>query len=188
LPQVELFGFAPCTKVQMTAVTRTRVDSRAKFVDWPGERSMLRETAACCDSDFDAGVDRSDLHTTVVRLLTSALGYLERYRAAAKRCVEQAAELLGGRTSRHSPDMAAQTGMVRGGLAPWQIKQLRAYITETLASPIALEDLAAVCRLSVSHFSRAFKTSFGEPPHSYIMRQRIEEPKRLMLECEESLS
>src|SRR3546814_15694485 len=84
--------------------------------------------------------------------------------------------------------MAAQTGMVRGGLAPWQIKQLRTHITENLASPITLEELAAICRLSVSHFSRAFKTSFGEPPHSYIMRQRIEEAKRLMLEREEALS
>ena len=188
LPQVELFRFAPWTKVQMAAGTRTPVDSPAKFADRPGERSMLRETAAYCDNDFDACVGSSDLHTTVVRLLTSALGYLERDRAAAERCVEQAAELLGGRTTRHSPDMAAQTGMVRGGLAPWQIKQLRAHIAENLASPITLEDLAAMCRLSVSHFSRAFKTSFGEPPHSYIMRQRIEEAKRLMLEREESLS
>src|SRR3546814_9198057 len=90
----------------------------------------------------------------------------------------QAAQLLDSRTTRRSPDMAAQTGMVRGGLAPWQIKQLRTHITENLASPIALEELAAICRLSVSHFSRAFKTSFGEPPHSYIMRQSIEEAKR----------
>jgi len=188
LPQVELFSFAPWTKVQMAAGTRTPVDSPAKFADRPGERSMLRETAAYCDNDFDACVGSSDLHTTVVRLLTSALGHLERDRAAAERCVEQAAELLGGQTTRHSPDMAAQTGMVRGGLAPWQIKQLRTHITENLASPIALEELAAICRLSGSHFSRAFKTSFGDPPHSYIMRQRIEEAKRLMLEREESLS
>src|SRR3546814_14649525 len=83
--------------------------------------------------------------------------------------------------------MAAQTGMVRGGLAPWQIKQLRTHITENLASPIALEELAAICRLSVSHFSRAFKTSFGEPPHSYIMRHRIEGAKRLMLEQQDGL-
>src|SRR3546814_19279510 len=66
LPQVELFSFAPWTKVQMAVGTRTPVDSPAKFADRPGERSMLRETAAYCDNDFDACVASSDLHTPVV--------------------------------------------------------------------------------------------------------------------------
>lgn len=36
--------------------------------------------------------------------------------------------------------------------------------------------------------SRAFKVSFGEPPHGYIVRRRIEEAKRIMEETEEPLS
>src|SRR3546814_9612929 len=109
----------------MVAGTRTPVVSLSKCVDLPVERSMPRETAACCDNDFDACFGNGYLHTTVIKLLTSALCYLAHDRAAAERCVEQAAQLLDSRTTRRSPDMAAQTGMVRGGLAPWQIKQLR---------------------------------------------------------------
>jgi AraC family transcriptional regulator len=149
---------------------------------------MLREKADCCGNAFDACVDISDPHMTVAALLTSALGHLSGDPAAAKRCVEQAAELLGNRTTGLRPNFAVHTGIVCGGLAPWQIKQLRVYIAENLASSIAIESLAAICRLSGSHFSRAFKASFGEPPHSYVMRQRIQEAKRLMLECEKPLS
>jgi AraC-like DNA-binding protein len=149
---------------------------------------MLREKADCRGNAFDSRVDVSDPHMTVAALLTSALGHLDGDPTAAKRCVEQAAELLGNRTAKLGPKFAVQAGLVRGGLAPWQIRQLRLFIAENLASSIAIEDLAAICRLSVSHFSRAFKASFGEPPHSYVMRQRIEEAKRLMLECEEPLS
>jgi AraC-like DNA-binding protein len=44
--------------------------------------------------------------------------------------------------------------------------------------------LAAVARLSVSHFSRAFRVSFGQPPHGYVMSRRIEKAKRLILSNE----
>src|SRR3546814_18770622 len=78
LPQVELRSFAPWPKGQMVAGTRTPVDSPAKFVDLPGERSMLRETAACCDNDFDACVGNGDLHTTRSEEHTSELQSLMR--------------------------------------------------------------------------------------------------------------
>src|SRR3546814_11367923 len=97
LPQVELLSFAPWPKVQMVAGTRTPVDSPAKFVALPGERSMLRATAACCDNDLDACVGNGALHTTVIILLTSALGYLDTHRTASARCVVTAAQMLDSR-------------------------------------------------------------------------------------------
>jgi len=149
---------------------------------------MLRESTSYCSNEFPAAIDRNGHHETVAALLENALRSLAVDHAAAKRCIEEAAAILSGQIYNHSPPMATQPGIIRGGLAPWQIKQLHAYIAENLPLPIALEDLAAICRLSVSHFSRAFKTSFGDPPHSYIMQQRIEEAKRLMLVSDEPLS
>lgn len=149
---------------------------------------MLRENLSCSGDVYDFSQDNRGPHTTVAALLTSALDQLGGNPAEAKRCVEQAAELLRHRTPALRPTVAAQAVIVRGGLAPWQIRQLRLYIAENLSSSIPIEDLAAICRLSVSHFSRSFKASLGESPHSYVMRHRVEEAKRLMLACDEPLS
>jgi AraC-like DNA-binding protein len=130
-----------------------------------------------------------DVQTAVVRLLANASGYLERDQLAAKRCINRAASLLEslapmrGRTGKDSPSR-----LVSGGLAPWQIHRLKAHVEANLAATIAIEQMAELCRLSVSHFARAFKASFGEPPHRYVVRQRIARAREMMLATDEPLS
>jgi len=77
---------------------------------------------------------------------------------------------------------------VRGGLAPWQVHKVASYIETNLGSPIRTESLASVARLSRSHFSRAFRNSFGDSPIEYIIRRRIERAQELMLSTNASLS
>jgi AraC-like DNA-binding protein len=43
-----------------------------------------------------------------------------------------------------------------------------------------LQEIAAELGLSVSHFSRAFRTSVGLPPHQWLLRQRVSAAKQLM--------
>jgi AraC family transcriptional regulator len=69
---------------------------------------------------------------------------------------------------------------LRGGLAPWQQRAVREYIEEHLAREISLDELAALARLSATHFSRAFKQSFGMPPHRWQTERRIEQAKLLL--------
>lgn len=69
---------------------------------------------------------------------------------------------------------------IRGGLAGWQRRIVAQYIDENLAQPISLATLADLARLSPFHFSRAFKQSFGLPPHGYHTNRRIEEAKALL--------
>jgi AraC-like DNA-binding protein len=69
---------------------------------------------------------------------------------------------------------------VRGGLATWQQRVIAAYIEEHLAEQIPLASLAQLARLSPYHFCRAFKQSFGLPPHRYHTKQRIERAKVLL--------
>ena len=76
----------------------------------------------------------------------------------------------GDRTEHH----------VRGGLATWQQRILTAYIDEHLGEHISLATLAQLARLSPYHFCRAFKQSFGIPPHRYHTRLRIERAKLLL--------
>ncbi|WP_088348755.1 MULTISPECIES: AraC family transcriptional regulator [Rhodomicrobium] len=71
-------------------------------------------------------------------------------------------------------------GPVKGGLAAWQQRVAAAYIEEHLAEPIPLLTLARLVRLSPHYFCRAFKQSFGVPPHRYHSTRRVEHAKALL--------
>jgi AraC-like DNA-binding protein len=58
---------------------------------------------------------------------------------------------------------------------------VEAYIDANLAARINLDNLSEVARLSTSHFSRAFKRSFGMTPYAFVLRRRMEHVQRLML-------
>jgi AraC family transcriptional regulator len=69
---------------------------------------------------------------------------------------------------------------VRGGLAPWQQRIVTAYLEEHLSEQVPVAKLARLARLSTFHFCRAFKQSFGLPPHRYHTNQRIEQAKVML--------
>ncbi|MEJ0038150.1 MAG: AraC family transcriptional regulator [Gammaproteobacteria bacterium] len=75
-----------------------------------------------------------------------------------------------------------------GSLAPWQVKRLRQHIEANIAQRLSIEDLARIVNLSASHFSRAFKRSFGDTVHRYVMCRRVEAAQSLMLGTAEDLS
>jgi AraC family transcriptional regulator len=75
---------------------------------------------------------------------------------------------------------ASSTPLLSGGLASWQQKRVSEYIRDHLDEEISLRELARVAELSPFHFARAFKHSFGEPPHRYHMVRRMERAKELL--------
>jgi AraC family transcriptional regulator len=76
----------------------------------------------------------------------------------------------------------------RGGLAGWQQKKLVEYIEDHVAEEISLSTLAQVAQLSPYHFARAFKQSFGMPPHRYHTSRRMERAKTLLAEPQLSVT
>ncbi len=77
--------------------------------------------------------------------------------------------------------LRVQEGAAQGGLAPWQERRAREIMRVRFASHLSIADVAAECRLTPSHFARAFRRSVGMAPHEYLSSLRIEEAKRLML-------
>jgi|SRR6476661_1254794 AraC family transcriptional regulator len=69
---------------------------------------------------------------------------------------------------------------VRGGLAAWQQRVVTSYVEEHLPEQIPLATLAGLARLSTYYFCRAFKQSFGVPPHRYHTSRRIEQAKVML--------
>jgi AraC-like DNA-binding protein len=48
--------------------------------------------------------------------------------------------------------------------------------------------LASVALMSPSHFIRSFKTTFGETPHRYLQRRRVERAMYLLRTTEQSVT
>ena len=127
---------------------------------------MLRSTSADCNDPLAS-------------LLTTATVALDTDRRTAKSCIQRAAALLGIGLGLGGDEAAKRS--CRGGLALWQAKLLKSFIEDKLDSSIRASDLAGVVRLSTSHFFRAFRQTFGEPPLAYIMQRRIRRAQELML-------
>ena len=56
------------------------------------------------------------------------------------------------------------------------------YVDAYLDQDLALVELAAIVSLSPNYFTRLFKQSTGFTPHQYVIQQRVERAKRLLLE------
>jgi AraC family transcriptional regulator len=92
-------------------------------------------------------------------------------------------ELVRPDTAPHRTEPRA-----RGGLAGWQKRTVVDFIEENLAENISLAKLAQLIQLSPYHFCRAFKQSFGAPPHRYHTRRRIDRAKALLANPDESVT
>lgn len=114
-----------------------------------------------------------DENRTISGLLGHALQLFEGDYASARQLVEQAF-MLADQTTRPSP-------VTSGGLASWQAQRVEAYIDRNLAHVTRIETVANLVSLSPSHFSRAFKVTFGITYSRYMIRRRIALAKQMLL-------
>ncbi len=68
-----------------------------------------------------------------------------------------------------------------GGLAPWQRRRVTELLREHIDGSLKLSVLAGECGLSVSHFARSFRQSFATSAHHYLILQRVERAKSLLI-------
>jgi AraC family transcriptional regulator len=122
----------------------------------------------------------------VIELLGRAAETVDSDRAEAKDCITRASALLQREHTDHGRGGATGT-LARGGLTPWQVRQVNRHIDEALASTIRTDDCAAAARLSTSHFRRAFKVTFGLTFVRYVNQRRIERAQELMVMTEHPL-
>ena len=126
----------------------------------------------------------SDTRQTLVDLLSAARHAVNDDPEAAHRCLDLVTSMLRPVVAVDKPG-AGEFSI--GGLAPWQLRLVCQYVAEHLSERITTRKLASIARLSPSHFGRAFKASVGCPPHNFILQQRIERAKELMLNSSEPL-
>jgi AraC-like DNA-binding protein len=100
--------------------------------------------------------------------------------AAGRLYAEALGVVLAHELMRLNDGVSLADPPARGGLAGWQQKAVVQYLEENLDKQIPLATLADLAQLSPFHFCRAFKQSFGMPPHRYHSSRRIERAKTLL--------
>ncbi|MDX6654408.1 MAG: hypothetical protein QOH18_1118, partial [Solirubrobacterales bacterium] len=61
-----------------------------------------------------------------------------------------------------------------------RLLRARDTIDRSYASPLDVAALARVAHVSPAHFTRQFRLVFGETPHRYLQRRRIERAMELL--------
>jgi len=121
----------------------------------------------------------TDILPSLAKLLESVRKEFDADREIAKALLVRAASLLRVEIDRQATDIDPQNKT--GGLTGWQVRRLNVFIEARLDQPIRLKELSAISKLSTAYFSRAFKLTFRETPHAYIVRRRLERAESLML-------
>jgi AraC family transcriptional regulator len=142
----------------------------------------LEETLAV--SKLDAMRSREWMHR-VISLLEIAVGQLHNQVHPAQGTLLEATSLL---RQQIDPPAAREVPDGRGRLLAWQARKVRDYIDSHITGPILVADLCALVQRSEAHFSRSFKCTFGESPHVFLVRRRVELAAQYMLTTHASLS
>jgi AraC family transcriptional regulator len=135
-----------------------------------------RRAAAVSPSDYSA--------RSLATLIETARREIDSDIEAAKALLITASSVLLSEIERSS----GANGFKPGALAGWQITRVRAFIEKNLHRNIETRDLSAVAQRSPAHFSRSFKLAFGEPPHAYVIKRRLERACHLMATTSNSLT
>jgi len=132
-----------------------------------------------------------DLLMVTAQLIEAACRARDGDSRGARAHIARAVALLDGdpgpRVTRETSDRGPRQ-IPRGGFAAWQSRRLAAHVDANLAGKIVVKDLAASLHVSVGHFCRAFKHTFGMPARIWIKQRRIELAQGLMLTTGASLS
>jgi len=121
----------------------------------------------------------------VISLLEAAVDQLHNQAHPAQGKLLEAASLL---RQQIDPPAAREVPNGRGRLLAWQARKVRDYIDSHITGPVRVADLSALVLRSEAHFSRSFKCTFGESPHVFLVRRRVELAAQYMLATDASLS
>lgn len=140
--------------------------------------------AATSKSPRDGAPHEPAALRSVVHLLTEARRALSNDNDGAHRYIARAAALLQAEADFRDQGIGSAPVSTRCRLAPWQVTRVLRFIDTHISEKIGPKTFANLTRLSTSHFARAFHATVGEAPYAYLIRQRVERAKEIMLETD----
>jgi AraC-like DNA-binding protein len=88
--------------------------------------------------------------------------------------------ILGAHLVQRYGAMKQRRPVVKSGLSARQQRRATELLREHLDGDVRLAEVARACDLSVSHFARSFKTTFGTTCHRWLVERRIERAQELL--------
>ena len=159
------------------------------YVHFHVRYDAIDETAA------DLGYDRVGAVRPVVakddmvlaQIAKNVLPFLEERASASGRAsasdllaLDRLELILGAHVVQRYGTMKRRRTASTGGLAGWQRRRATELLHANRDGHVRLAHLARACGLSVSHFARAFKASFGVPCHRWQTEHRIQRAQELL--------
>ncbi len=169
----------------------------ARQSDWPLERESEQNHASVsqgCTPRVQASSGSCPLRSGLGRLMAALGDVLDGDPETSKvlgnrlREIRERFRAVSCAIEVRSAESHLPTGVTRSGLAPKHIRCVSAFIDAHLHTKIKVEELSRLTGQSTSHFSRTFRQSFGDPPHKYVVRRRVERGQVLMLSTDYSLA
>jgi AraC family transcriptional regulator len=94
--------------------------------------------------------------------------------------VEALATGLSHQMALHAGERKPIAPRLRGGLSTVAKRRAIELMDAKLDSNLSVEFLAGEVELSPAHFARAFRETFGLPPHKYLLHLRLERARRML--------
>jgi AraC-like DNA-binding protein len=135
---------------------------------------------------FRLSVAEDDI--VLAQIARSVVASLGRPSRVAPLVLDHLELIIGAHIVQRYGATRSRRNVVGKGLAKWQRARATELLQENLDGTVRLADLARECQLSVGHFARSFKASFGIPCHQWLTERRIERAKRLLALTNSSLA
>jgi len=152
------------------------------YVHFHVRRRVIDETAAVLGYErigaFRLSVAEEDI--VLAQLTKTIAPFLGAGAPPPPLALDQIELILAAHVVQRYGSATRMRAAVRGGLAAWQRRQVTEMLRENLDGRIRLAALAETCDLSVSHFARAFKASFGVTCHRWLTERRIERAQEML--------
>ena len=116
----------------------------------------------------------------LAQITRSILPFIGRRDGPSLLALDQFSLILGAHLLQRYGVLQKIGKVSKGGLAPWQKRRAAELLRENLDGRIRLTDVARECSLSVSHFARSFRATFGISTHQWLIRHRVEHAQELL--------
>lgn len=106
---------------------------------------------------------------------------LETDGAGSRLYAETMANALAVHLLKHYATQKAGVRDDSGGMPRAKLQQVTDYINEYLNQDLSLNELAAIVQMSPTYFGTLFKQATGLAPHQYVVHQRVNRAKTMLL-------
>lgn len=144
------------------------------------------------DHNLDARRGVSDFDKKLRVIAENTIRYIEDSADAegirSRLYIDQAIRTVAAQIERIGEKTGVARRPNRGGLAPWQERRAKERLMADLAEHTTVNDLAQECRMSASHFARAFRQTTGMTAHQWLTHHRVAVAKEILRDRSRELS